>query len=357
MWRRIGHTARTLRVSRQSRQARHCTDSTLTRGSVPVPSVASASVPGSVTTTRTKNSQNRAPATPAPTETAPGTAQAGAQGRETEGAEAATEGGSIFDQERDMFNIRRKMAACYQLGSYQSALQHAQELRDRAAGLMGRRNAVYASSLNNVALMHKMLGEKEAAMDSYTEALQVYLEVAGKAHPSYASTLSNLGVLYKDMARDSKGMDKHELLARAEEALGDALSTRTSLGPTSKDTLYSAMHMASLLRMTKQEQKALVLLQETLLKAQQTYGLIDLICAALHNDLGLLLKSRGSTDSASESTYSEALVHYTTALEIRSKQLGDLHSDTVVSTHNLAELYVAMGQEEKAAVLWEQLRG
>ncbi|KAJ1397812.1 hypothetical protein B484DRAFT_406854, partial [Ochromonadaceae sp. CCMP2298] len=91
------------------------------------------------------------PPTPAPS-SADGEA-AGAQGRETEGAEAATEGGSIFDQERDMFNIRRKMAACYQLGSYQSALQHAQELRDRAAGLMGRRNAVYASSLNNVALM------------------------------------------------------------------------------------------------------------------------------------------------------------------------------------------------------------
>jgi hypothetical protein len=69
-----------------------------------------------------------------------------------------------------------------QVGSYQSALQHAMELRDRAGGLMGRRNAVYASSLNNVALMHKMLGQNEQAMDSYTEALQVYLEVRGDPH-------------------------------------------------------------------------------------------------------------------------------------------------------------------------------
>lgn len=100
-------------------------------------------------------------------------------------------------------------------------------------------------------LQYKMLGEQEAAMDKYTDALHVYMDVTGKNHVSYAATLANLGVLYKDMSKGRvvsrnnsddtgneegevvvvpvKGMEKLQLLERAEEALVEARDTRISL--------------------------------------------------------------------------------------------------------------------------------
>jgi hypothetical protein len=66
-------------------------------------------------------------------------------------------------------------------------------------------------------------------MSKYVAALHVYEDVGGKLHTSYASTLANLGVLYKDLARDASGLERQQLLERSSEALGDALSIRTSL--------------------------------------------------------------------------------------------------------------------------------
>ena len=60
---------------------------------------------------------------------------------------------TIFDAEKEMFQIRRQMTSAYSLGEYRLALDYAQDLLVRAENLMGKRNAVYASCLNNVALM------------------------------------------------------------------------------------------------------------------------------------------------------------------------------------------------------------
>ena len=46
-----------------------------------------------------------------------------------------------------------------------------------------------------------MLGEQDKALETYTAALHVYMDIAGKEHVSYAATLSNLGVLYKEMSK------------------------------------------------------------------------------------------------------------------------------------------------------------
>lgn len=147
---------------------------------------------------------------------------------------------------------------------------------------------MYASCLNNIALMNKMVGNNEKAMDLYIRALQIYEDTLnrgdeegamggtndakntgagavmggnrirkGKFHASYASTLTNLGLLYKNMAtsgRDgnsntdtsaepaSSSNTEHEvpsvklkrseidqLLERSEEALTDALYIHTVL--------------------------------------------------------------------------------------------------------------------------------
>jgi len=121
-----------------------------------------------------------------------------------------------------------------------------------------------------MALMHKMMGNNQEAMDLYIKALQIYEDTLnrdddadtssavkggskirkGKYHASYASTLTNLGLLYKSMATsgndgntsgngtDGSEMDApvklkrseiDQLLERSEEALTDALHIHTAL--------------------------------------------------------------------------------------------------------------------------------
>lgn len=60
---------------------------------------------------------------------------------------------SLRDIEKEMFALRRRMTAHYNRGDYRSALDHAKELLQLAEEVTGTRNAVYASSLNNTALM------------------------------------------------------------------------------------------------------------------------------------------------------------------------------------------------------------
>lgn len=60
---------------------------------------------------------------------------------------------SIFDIEQEMFQHKRLMSTAYSQGSFRVALEHAQELKRKALEIMGIRTTVYASSLNNVALM------------------------------------------------------------------------------------------------------------------------------------------------------------------------------------------------------------
>lgn len=131
--------------------------------------------------------------------------------------------------ERELFQLKRQMAAHHNHARYGEALDAAVELADRIKNIIGEQTTSYASSLNNVALMHKALGQNEEAMEHYVKALHLYQDLSGKESSSYATTLSNLGALYKSMAEASKGMDKMELLERATEALLDARNVRQKL--------------------------------------------------------------------------------------------------------------------------------
>ena len=158
-------------------------------------------------------------------------------------------GASDLDAERELHKLKRVIGGLFSKGDYTGALEAAQRLKDTVSQSIGNDNAIFASSLNNVALMHKMLGENEVALEHYTKALHIYQDVVGKEHTSYASTLSNMGILYRTMAEKASGMDRLQLLERAEEALRDSLDTKRKIsGNEDKDTISTAMNLAMVWR-------------------------------------------------------------------------------------------------------------
>ena len=240
--------------------------------------------------------------------------------------------------------MKRSMTSNYNRGDYEAALECVLSMETQITIAMGRNNAVYASCLNNLALMHKCLGNHTDAMDAYTEALHKYEDLAGKKNTSYAATLANMGVLFKTMAEKSKGMDKLQLLERSEEALKDALALRVELsGPESKEAMNSQIQVASILNMRAKTEEAEKLLNETLKTARKKFGPSDTLCATVLNNLGLMKKN--------QKDYASAREFYEEALKIRTTALGDQHPETVVSMHNLAELHLAAGNTKEMAEL------
>jgi tetratricopeptide (TPR) repeat protein len=165
------------------------------------------------------------------------------------------------------------MTAQYSKGDYEMALRIAVELLQKSEELYGKKNPVYASGLNNIALMQKMLGEYNQALDRYTEALHVYEDVQGKNSASYASTLSNLGSLYRLRAAESTGMAKHQNYLRADEALTDSLRLRQEiLGAAHRDTITSEVLLAGLRRNQGNAQEGLAMLLRVLKTAKEQFS-------------------------------------------------------------------------------------
>jgi tetratricopeptide (TPR) repeat protein len=96
-----------------------------------------------------------------------------------------------MDIEKELHGVKKEMGAYYSQGNYTAALDSAVKLEDVVRSTIGTDNAVYASCLNNVALMNKMLGHTALAMDKYTAALQLYEKTVGKGHASYV--ICNIG--------------------------------------------------------------------------------------------------------------------------------------------------------------------
>lgn len=248
---------------------------------------------------------------------------------------------SIHDVEKELFAIKRTMGKHYSNRDFKSALLTALELEERVVKIYGKKNAVYASCKNNIALMNKALGNMAAALDQYTEALQVYEDTIGKKQASYAATLANIGLLFKAEAEKSKGMEKLDLLDRADEALTDALTLRLEIsGKLHKDTILSSNYVA-LIRATRgRYMDAEPTLVQCIADAKSLLGDVDLLVALLQNNLGFVLKQQGKFD--------EAMIFYQDALNTRRQLLKDDHADIIVSMHNIAELLDAQGQSEAA---------
>jgi tetratricopeptide (TPR) repeat protein len=210
----------------------------------------------------------------------------------------------------ELNQLKKKLGQHYGNGEYKDALDIAIEMHEKISRL-GTRSAHYASSLNNLALLNKYLGNNDTAIEQYTQALIIYHEIYGtKSHLSYASTLTNLGILYKTVGEQSSGLDRMSLYDRAEEALSDALATRKELlGENYGDTLFAAVHLAGVWRLQKKLKEAEVLLSTSLTKSKEFHGGKDLLAATILNSLGLLLKSQGR--------YAEAKLSYEQAFEIR----------------------------------------
>lgn len=255
-----------------------------------------------------------------------------------------------FFRENALSDTQKGVKEAYSEGDYKSALVGARVFREQCEIHFSKEHPVYASALNNLALMYKQNGEHEKSVKTYIEALHIYRDVfKGEDHVHYATTLFNLGMGYRLQAEGTKGMEKLHLQEQAKMAFERVVELRLELLGEGHADLAIARNNLAMARAALGEKAADI--EESLTKSVETLktllGPDHLIVATAENNLGLYLKSVGR--------HSEALVHYRRAMHVRTDNLGLIHPDSVISRHNLANCLEAMGRENEATALREEI--
>ena len=115
----------------------------------------------------------------------------------------------------------------------------------------------------------------------------------------------------------------------------------------SREIISSKNHLGLVYQLSKRSTLAETLLREILVETRIKYGPMDLLAATCLNNLGFVLKSQAKND--------QSKLMYEEALDIRTAILGMKHPETIVSMHNLAELLIACGENDRASKLQHKI--
>jgi tetratricopeptide (TPR) repeat protein len=83
-----------------------------------------------------------------------------------------------------------------QRGQFADAVPLAQQVVEIHKQVLGETHPHYATSLNNLAELHKSQGDYAKAEPLCRQALEIDKRALGESHPNYAASLNNLAVLY-----------------------------------------------------------------------------------------------------------------------------------------------------------------
>ncbi|KAJ0412214.1 hypothetical protein ATCC90586_005827 [Pythium insidiosum] len=250
--------------------------------------------------------------------------------------------------EQDIAAMQREIRDAYSKGNFQDALEVGLQCRDLVKGHFGESHPVYASTITNIALMYKNMGQVEEAIESYEFALRVYKESVGEKHASFATTLHNLGSVYQALAHTVKGMERVQALHRAQDCFEESLKIRKLLlEPGHPDIALSMCNLGIIHWHNKQAVKAVSTLKDALQALETRVGKDSTLTAIAMNNLAYVYKESRE--------YSKAVELYELVVAIRERKWGPEHNETIMAKHNLAEAYRASGNEDRAVAIQNEI--
>lgn len=311
------------------------------------------------------------------------------------------------DTELKLASIQSEITDHYKQGDFTKALDVSKKLLKQTESHFGRDHPATASAYNNVGLMQKLLGDFVEARKHYNQAMRIYGKVVGRDHASYAMTLHNLGALSKSQVHfdtSLKATDRLSLVETALEQFEEAwairkvelgeehpytVATKSSYGSTlaaqvlnqhkyvergNRQRQYVALNAQSI---TDQGWRAAeVHLREAMetailnprgkniqnnkgnknKKKKDKQKIETLSAAAAAQNLAVFLKSRSMTENPyNKQLMKEAKSLYNQVQKVRAQLLPPQHPDLYATKYSLAELLEAIGDEEAANQLRQEI--
>lgn len=189
----------------------------------------------------------------------------------------------------------------------------------RLAGMlldrMDLRGAIQeAGLLNSLGAIQAQTGEPEAALESFTRALEIYGDQLGEQHPSTAKALGNLAVVHLGM----------EDLDAAIEAQARALAIReVTLGSQHPDVAHSVFNLGLAVQQAGDASRALELFERAL-------EIRELVHGPEHPEVAAIVHAiAGAHERAGE--LDEALTGFERALAITTATLDPEHPEVAAA--------------------------
>src|SRR5690348_6554404 len=107
--------------------------------------------------------------------------------------------GAKAEDSSEANSLSRQVVDLYQAGKYQEAIPIARQLLELREKINGANDPATATSLNDLALLYKVMGDNAKAEPLYRRALAIYEKALGRDHPNTATSLNNLAELYYAM--------------------------------------------------------------------------------------------------------------------------------------------------------------
>ncbi|MFK7960577.1 MAG: tetratricopeptide repeat protein [Phycisphaerales bacterium] len=189
-------------------------------------------------------------------------------------------------------------------------------------------------SRTNLGVALAGLGQHAEAAELLAAALASQRRSAGEDDPDTLTLVRNVGVLYK-ISGD---------LETAEPYYRDVLAARIRLfGPADPKTLDSRRDLATLLRAMDRPDEAIDELVSVLATLRGMDVVDDLAVAELLHAMGSNLRAEGRV--------AEAIEVNVEAFDIRRRQLGDDHPDTISTSGNVAAALISAGRYDEALAI------
>ena len=201
--------------------------------------------------------------------------------------------------------------------------------------LLGERHLDVATSMDNLAVLHKLQGRYEQAETLCKQALSLRQELLGDCHPYVAISLNNLAELYRSQGRYEE-METLRLQCLEIE--------KQTLGEKHPQFMSSINNLALLYHLLGRYKESESLYKKALALRQELLGDRHPDVATSLNNLAVLYKSQGR--------YADAELLYLKSLQLSRELLGDCHPDVATSLNNLAVLYNLQGRYADAELLY-----
>ena len=241
-----------------------------------------------------------------------------------------------------------------------------------AVALAGESSDETASSLNNLALVQKAMGNYAGAEQSFKKSIAVYIKLGKTNHPDYTNPINNLGDLYRTMGRFQEAVYAfEEVIDLREKYLGTdhpnyanavnnlaLVETQVGMYPEAEKHLLECKVIYKKILGEKHRFYANVLnnlatlynIQGKLKLAEETYKECLLLYKETYGETsdkyGVYLGGLAATYRLMK-RYDDAIALTLQSLAILKNKLGENHYDYIETEYHLAETYREAGNYQE----------
>ena len=223
-------------------------------------------------------------------------------------------------------------------GAYDNALTYAKTAANLAGAVYDKQDLRTIATKNDLAIVHRWLGEYQEAEEIATAVLASRKFELGHEHPDTLASANNLALILHDQGKYADAERRHGQILEVRERV---------LGPEHNDTLKSLNNHALSLKRLGRYDEAEKALKRAFSAKVNSPSKPDVNKSTILNNLGLVLRLQKKTD--------DALLYHTQALNGRLVMLGSKHPDTLRSRQNIAVVQMDQGKLEEAELTMREI--